>query len=331
MDRNLVSGFEGNDGEEKGLEFTIPLTTDDFQEGQLGSQIYRNDKEHEKKPRSLVTADQKEDVYYFDVRTEPTRRMPRWVLFPDENNKLVPATLIVLNLCLQRHTPNARFKLIRIYVDVMDADMVHRNAHEGEIDLSHQPQVLDFQPRQFEGRVTELISQTHQGISLSGGAFHIGGGSFTASRRSPAIEEGCFTVHGSQRHDPASGVVWVMLEDKVKKSGVPAELSVGLVVQCTPGRRFAATFKLEADVWIKVWGTRRAVVGKKDEPLYFLPPADRSDFKEFPAAEYEKLSKLEHLRVSGGGDRQEVSLEQPGGGSRLEVSLEQPEACRSRD
>jgi len=311
MDQNLLSRIEDKDGEESALEFTIPLTTDDFQEGQLGSQIYRNDRQHQNEPRSLVTAEQKEDVYYFDVRTEPLRHIPRWVLFPDENNKLVPATLIILNLCLQRYTSNARFKFLQIHVDVMDADMVHRNTHEGKIDLSHQPQVLDFQPRLFEGRVTEIIGQTHLGIGFSASdTFQLGGGGFNASKRSPAVKEGCFTVHGTQRHDPASGVVWTMLEDKVKKNGVPAEVSVGVVVQCTPGRRFAATFKLEAEV--KVWRTQRAVAGEKDEPLYFLPPADRSDFKEFPAAEYEKLaSKLDHLRVSGGGDRRVVSLGQP--------------------
>ncbi|KAN0075767.1 hypothetical protein V8E54_007037 [Elaphomyces granulatus] len=306
-----ASRTEDKDGEESALEFTIPLTTDDFQEGQLGSKIYKNDEQHQNEPRSLVTAEQKEDVYYFDVRIEPLRDIPRWVLFPDENNKLVPATLIILNLCLQRYTSNARFRFLGIHVDVMDADMVHRNAHEGKIDLSHQPQVLDFQPRQFEGLVTELIGQTHWGIPCSASdSFQLGGGGggggFSASKRSPAVKEGYFTVHGTQRNDPASGVV---LENKVKKDGVPAEVSVGLVVQCTPGRRFATTLKLEADV--KVWRTQRAVAGEKDEPLYFLPPTNRSDFKEFPAAKYEKLSKLEHLRVSGGGDRRVVSLGQP--------------------
>ena len=260
--KDLHLGREGdviNDSDDA-LEVTVPLQDDDLRAGQLGTQIYRNLAEAQlSEPRDLVTAQTRKRVFYFQARY----RYARYGTYQGRD-----ACLIVLAMSFQQYS-DARFKAAEIEIDFEDAQNVGLNPYEDDIDLTHQPRVLDFEPKEFHGPVSQVTGtnkiKLDVPISAPGGFIGVTPG---LSQSKDFIREGNFKVHGVVKEDPPSSLHWVLREDKIKKGGIRSEMSVAMIVSYTPNRKFAARVRLKADIFLPFL---RPMCGAKDDPIFFDP------------------------------------------------------------
>lgn len=259
----VIKNLSDNEDDEI-LEITIPLVDDDLRAGQLGTQIYRNPAENQNSPRSLVTASSKKGSYYFQVRFHHAQY---------GTYKGQDACLIVLKLSFQQYS-SSRFKSAELEVELEDAANLGLNPHAGDIDTTYRPRILDYEPKLFQGPVSEVRGSTKVKldlpISAPGGIIGITPG---ISYTKESISESNFQIHGVIKETPPSKAHWVMREDNIRKNGIRSELSVVMVVNYTPKRRFAARVRFKADLFMTFL---RPVCGIKDDPIFFDPELMKS-------------------------------------------------------
>lgn len=249
------------------IEFSIPLDHDDERSGLLGSQPYQNDGEYLSEPRREVTAIDSA-AYTLIVRC----RRPIYGNATNDKNELVSAAFIAFNISFQETYASSRFKRAEFVVEFLDTATVHLNPHATRIDRTYQPVILGFEPRTFDGPITRIKGQTTYklGVGVSDPT-NIAGLKGTVSQTQEYIKEGHFNVHGVKRERDISKIKWVIKEDPIKKTGLPKELeSLAIMVTCTPGRKFVARVRVEADIRVLL-GQVAPMAGKKDDPLYFTP------------------------------------------------------------
>ncbi|KAJ9640190.1 hypothetical protein H2204_003415 [Knufia peltigerae] len=242
---------------EECVAFSIPLEDDDLRAGQLGTRIYRNLNETE--PRDLITAKESKNQYHFQARFA----FAKYGTYHGAD-----ACLVVVRVSFQQRSSH-RFKSAEIEMNFEDAANVDLNPHEADIDTTHQPKVLDFEPKEFQGPTTDALVQNSLSLSVQVSAPSIPvavtpGGSTSTTY----VKKRRFKIHGIVEDDPPSSLHWVIREDDIQKDGIPSEVKVAMIVTYTPGRKFAARLRLRADVFLPFL---RPVCGLKDEPIFFDP------------------------------------------------------------
>ena len=278
------------------IEFSVELKEDELRSDQLGgSQVVRNGEQYQDQPRKEVTTMQAGSTYV-GVRCQ----RPHYGLA--KNNDAEPqdvhAALIVLELSFQP-LKNSRLKLAGVQIEVEDSATLNLNAHQMQIDSNDQPVILRWVPEDYKGPVTQIIGHRSRefGVSVSDPSQVLGAnariGSATAT-----LEEGFFSIDGVPLGDRPSAVRWVLREDKIKK-GLPKQVKLGLIVKCTPSRKFAARVKVTANIWR---GKLQLVAGEKDDPLFFTPPTDIGQdmldekLAEIDRIDYERSSHIQTVR-----------------------------------
>ncbi|MCJ1329535.1 hypothetical protein MMC10_006215 [Thelotrema lepadinum] len=257
-------GLQASDTEE--VNFSILLEDDDLRSRQLGSsQIGRNKEQHMDAPRQEVTAI---ETGSFNVSVRCQR--PRYGLAKNDKGEDVLATLIRFDLSFQQLSK--RLRRAEVEIEFEDASTLDLNAHEVQISSVDEPTILRIAPRLYQGTITQVIGHRSRelGMSISDPS-QVAGVRAKLADTTPTVKEGSFTIHGRVKRSPASEVHWVLREDKIKKTGLFPEVSVGILVSCTPGRKFAARVRVTADIWLNFL---KLVAGKKDDPLFFTPPMD---------------------------------------------------------
>jgi hypothetical protein len=288
----VVDKAEGSDTDRYGeaFDFEIPLEYDDLHSRQLGSRIYTNTAAYQDEPRKDVTGAESSSL-----RLAIRRQKVRYgltCLDPDDSDKRMPAAFLIFDISFVRGlTASSRFKMAEIELEFEDAATVGSKSYGVQLDDKHQPSVAHFQPRHFQGPITQVVGQTSMSFKLSAsdpsGAV---GAKAGASLVTATIREGSFLIHGMATEEPASTVRWILHEDELKKTGLPGEISLGVIVTCTPGRKFAAYVRAKANVWL---GFPKLVAGEKDDPLYFSPPKDTPKHDLDP--DLAKLALLDNL------------------------------------
>lgn len=253
------------------LDLDVALIPDDLRAGQLGTAIFRNMTVAEQSsPRELVTAKELRH-FYFHVRFQSAR----YGTFARK-----PACLIVLDFSFQKSgSTMSRFQHAEIDVEFEDGVTVTSNPHGDDIEdeeedeerdaLKHQPRVLSFEPRNYQGPVASGQGHTMLGaqISLSppGGIVSL---TPSISKQTPFVKEGYFKAHGTVRDNPPSRVHLSMDENEMTHGGIRAEMSLAMIVNYTPGRKFAARVRVKCDLYLRLL---RPMCGEKDEPIWFDP------------------------------------------------------------
>ena len=282
----METGLQVSDTEE--VEFSILLEDDDLRSRQLGgSQIGRNKEQHMDAPRGDVTAIQ---TGSFNVGVRCQR--PRYGLAKNNDGEDVPAALIRLDLSFQQLS-SSRFRRAQVEIEFEDASTLELNAHEVQISSAYQPTILRFAPRLYQGPITQVTGHRSRelGMSISDPSQVVGVRAKLADT-TPTVKEGSFIIHGMPKRD-ASEIHWSLREDKIKKTGLFPEVSVGVLVSCTQGRKFAARVRLTADIW--ALNFLKLVAGKKDDPLFFTPPMDFG-----PNELDEKLDEVDQIDYESG-------------------------------
>ncbi len=278
---------------EDDIHFTIHLDPDDSKDGLLSSEIYRNSEAYQSQPRREVTSLESKG-YDMTIRC----RRPRYGLSKNDMGEDVPAALVVLDCSF---TPlysdsTVRFKRAEITVDFKDAPAPARgDATDRSADDAHQPEVLHWAPRNYQSPSTQLVGQASGSVGVKASdPMNIVGVGVKGSEAKPVFEESAFTIRGVKKGDPGARIRWTIREDEIKRKGLPAEIPLGVVVACVPGRRFAARVKVEAAIRLSVFQLSR-VAGAKDEPLCFTYPAERVERGVDLQKETDKLENLDHL------------------------------------
>ncbi|KAK5118453.1 hypothetical protein LTR62_002967 [Meristemomyces frigidus] len=265
----LITIVEDGEGDEV-LEIKTPLVGDDLPAGQLGTHIYRNPPEHQNLPRDLITAAEKKNAYYQQVRFHRAK-------YGKYNG--LDACLIVFKLSFQTLRSTLRFKSAELEVEFDDAANLGLNPYEVDLDTTFRPRVLRHEPGYFKGPVSEVQGSSTVKLDIPiqapGGIVGITPG---ISRSRDTLRESAFEVHGVVKEDPPSLVHWVMREDGIKDNGIRPELAVAIIVQYFPPRRFFARVRFKADLFMTSLRPAdllstfvKPVCGLKDDPVFFDP------------------------------------------------------------
>lgn len=248
--------------EASSVEIEIPFIYDESATSQLGGKSYVNETEAQLfSPRSTITA---RELRHFRFQAR-YRGGARFGTFDQK-----PACLIILDFSFQKFgsTP-CRYKHAEIDVAFEDgkaalADV--QDPQEFEDCMAHQPRILAFEPHEYHGPGTSGTGSTTIGGSVSlsapGGIL---GASLNPSRTTPFAREGYAKVHGFPT-DEDSRIVFSVDENSMSGDGIRSEWSAAMVVQYTPGRRFAARVHIKAHIFLRV---TNPVCGAKDDPVFF--------------------------------------------------------------
>lgn len=259
------------------LDISVAAQDDDLRAGQLGTQVYKNLAETDQfEPRLEVTAKEVNGLGrklgYFQAQFCSAR----YGTF-----RGVDACRIVLVISFQQ-LKGSRFKNAEIEIDFEDAANVGLNPFEDNIDVSHQPRVLDWEPKEFHGQPSETHVtnkvKLEVPISVPGGFVGVTPG---ISRSKEYIARGNFKVHGVRKGNPASSLHWVVREDEMRNTGIPSTMAVAVIVSYTPDHTFAARVRLRADIFFPLL---RPVCGVRDDPIFFDPNHMKSKASKQPAS-----------------------------------------------
>ena len=275
--------------EEEAVEFSIKLEDDELRSRQLGRfQAIRNDQRHQDQPREDVTRLQASSVYV-GVRCLP----PRYGSAKNNRNppEDVSATLIGLDLTFQK-LRDSRLRHATVEIEVEDAETISQNAHELQIDQTWQPRILRFAPHYYQGEITQAVGHTsgQMGISASDPSQTVKvNGTYTTT--TPVLDRGHLSIQGARLS--SSEARWTLSENKITKSGMPPEVLLGLLVSCTPGRKFAAIVRITANIK-GFLGLTRPVAGEKDDPLFFTPPRDNIMPQESLSEKMDEIDEIDY-------------------------------------
>ncbi|RFU35592.1 hypothetical protein B7463_g747, partial [Scytalidium lignicola] len=256
-----------NDGE---VHFSICLDDDEHAEGLLGSEVYENSGSYESQPRREVTS----------LKSTSCRGGPSSARF-----YFAPRG---------RSASNVRFKRAEISFDFQDAATVGLNPHDASFDWTHQPEVLHWAPRNFQGPITQLVGQKTAQLDLNvSDPSNISGVHATGATAGAYIKDRYFSIQSMKEGDPGGKVRWILRENELKKDGLPkAEISLGAIVCCTPGRKFISMTKIKAIIRLP-FAQLSQTAGIKDDPLSFTYPEERVERHLEP--ELERFNRLDHL------------------------------------
>ena len=244
------------------VEIEIPFIYDEGATSQLGGNRYVNETEAQlSSPRSTITA---RELHHFRFQAR-YRGGARFGTFDQK-----PACLIILDFSFQKFgsTP-CRYKHARIDVAFEDAKVAlaeMQDPQEFEECMAHNPRVLAFEPHDYHGPGTSGTGSSTIGGSVSlsapGGIFGV---SLNPSHTTPFAREGYAQVHGVPT-DEDSRIVFSVDENSMSGDGIRSEWSAAMIVQYTPGRRFAARVRIKAHIFLRV---TNPVCGAKDDPVFF--------------------------------------------------------------
>ncbi|KAH7010167.1 hypothetical protein EDB80DRAFT_892223 [Ilyonectria destructans] len=287
---------EKKDTDDRYVQFTIPLEYDDYDQSLLGSRTHKNSAGYQSQPRKEVTSYDSAG-YGLEVRC----RRPRYGTSKNEAKEDVSAALVVLDFSFQpRYSDSTvRFKRAEITFDFDDADTVDHNPHDGMLDPTHQLEVLHWEPRTFQSPATQIVGQKSAQIGLSvEGPSGVGKAGVQTNETKPIIRESAFSIHAVKMGDPGSLIRWTIREDNIRKSGLPPELSLGVICSCTPGRKFVARIRVEATIRLSLLQLSR-VAGEKDDPLCFTYPEGQVEAPLQEELETLKILKKDFINKVG--------------------------------
>ena len=200
-------------------------------------------------------------------------RRPIYGMVTNHLKQKVLGAFIAFDISFVESYASSRFKRAVIKVDFLDATAVSLNPHAIKIDRTYQPHIVVFEPQTFEGPVTRLRGQTSYKLELGvSDPTDVAGLKGSISKTGDYVRELCFDIRGLKRERDLSLIKWTLREDPLKKTGLPKEVeSLGIIVSCEPGRKFAARVQIEADIRLAMMQVS-PMAGKKDEPLFFTPP-----------------------------------------------------------
>jgi len=276
------------------LVFTIPLKYDELEADQLGFSPFAPQRtqnthdSHQSTPRPLATERKVEGKFYFHVKCQP----PRYGIYTNENGRKL-AALVVMDLEFQSRG-GSRFKKADLSIEFEDAATITLNPHETDIDSSIQPYIVKFEPEAFslpKYKPTAGETKLRLGVSVSDPSNTVSAG-MGVERTVPFIVNQPCSIHGALESEPPSRAYWVFREDKQSTEGILSKFSVVMVVAYTPGRKFGALVEVKAHVW---FNELFPVCGSKDDPLWFLPPAEEDCVEELQNVDLRELTRLKEI------------------------------------